>query len=429
MHIMIGNKFSVIFMTIIVLNINMTYSQRKDTNYDESKVLPYSLPSILTSQSGFNINNVADWEEFRRPEIINSFTSHVYGRVPGEIDTMLVEVTEQGTYLNGGANRMQVKLTFVKGEKEHKANLLLYLPSDRDKSPVFLGYNFQGNHAIADDEEVFITDSWVPVNKEIGVETNVAVKASRGTMSRRWPLEMIIEAGYGVATLYRGDIDPDKDDFSDGVHQLFYHKDQQKPHSDEWATIAAWSWGLSRVMDYLETVDKIDNEKVIVVGHSRLGKASLWSAATDKRFAASISNNSGAMGAALSRRKFGETVEVINTSFPHWFRGDFKKYSNKEYILPIDQHMLISLIAPRPVYVASATEDLWADPRGEFLSAKEASEVYNLYGIPGLSAIDMPQPEAPVIGEVSYHLRSGKHDIIQYDWEHYIKFAKYNNIE
>lgn len=180
-------------------------------------------------------------------------------------------------------------------------------------------------------------------------------------------------------------------------------------------------------MDYLEKDNEIDNEKVIVFGHSRLGKASLWAAATDNRFAGCISNNSGEMGAALSRRNFGETVEVINTSFPHWFCANFKKYSNKAYMSPVDQHMLISLIAPRPVYVASATEDLWADPKGEFLSAKEASVVYNLYGIQGLSSTAMPDPDSPVIGEVSYHLRTGKHDVTDYDWEQYIKFAKYNN--
>ena len=416
-------------LTLISLNIYPIHSQVSEVNYDESKVSPYSLPSILRSQGGIEIHNVSDWEEFRRPEIINSFVEHVYGRVPGEIDTMLINITEQGTYLNGAANRMQVTLTFVKDDKKHSADLLIYLPSNKEKAPIFLGYNFQGNHSIVSDEEVFITKSWVPINQSIGVETNIAVEHSRGSMSRRWPLEMIINEGYGIATLYRGDIDPDKDDFSDGVHPLFYHKNQQRPHKDEWGTIAAWSWGLSQVMNYLETVDKIDSEKVIVMGHSRLGKVSLWAAAIDKRFAASISNNSGAMGAALSRRNFGETVEVINTSFPHWFSGSFKKYTKKEYIMPIDQHMLISLIAPRPVYVASATEDLWADPLGEFLSAKEASVVYNLYDIQGLSSTQMPQPDSPIIGTVGYHLRTGKHDIIKYDWEQYIRFAKYNNIK
>lgn len=424
---MCKKRLITLLLTIFALSLCTSYSQDKKVNYEEDKVIPYSLPSILTSQSGVVINNVNDWEEFRRPEILYTFTNHVYGNIPGILDSMTVRLTEQGDCLNSLAKRKQVTLTFIKNGKELSTDLLIYLPKSVKKAPVFLGYNFQGNHTVANDKNIFITKSWVPLNEALGVTSNVASEESRGEMSRRWSVEKIIEAGYGLVTLYRGDIDPDKDDFSDGIHQLFYTRDQEKPEQDEWGTIAAWSWGLSRVMDYIETDEDIDHEKVIVFGHSRLGKASLWAAATDKRFAGCISNNSGAMGAALSRRNFGETVEVINTAFPHWFCGNFKKYSNKEYIMPVDQHMLISLTAPRPVYVTSATEDLWADPIGEFLSAKEASVVYNLYSIPGLSSTIMPKPDSPVIGEVSYHLRTGIHDVTDYDWEQYIKFAKYNN--
>lgn len=424
---MCKKRLITLLLTIFALSLCTSYSQDKKVNYEEDKVIPYSLPSILTSQSGVVINNVNDWEEFRRPEILYTFTNHVYGNIPGILDSMTVRLTEQGDCLNSLAKRKQVTLTFIKNGKELSTDLLIYLPKSVKKAPVFLGYNFQGNHTVANDKNIFITKSWVPLNEALGVTSNAASEESRGEMSRRWSVEKIIEAGYGLVTLYRGDIDPDKDDFSDGIHQLFYTRDQEKPEQDEWGTIAAWSWGLSRVMDYIETDEDIDHEKVIVFGHSRLGKASLWAAATDKRFAGCISNNSGAMGAALSRRNFGETVEVINTAFPHWFCGNFKKYSNKEYIMPVDQHMLISLTAPRPVYVTSATEDLWADPIGEFLSAKEASVVYNLYSIPGLSSTIMPKPDSPVIGEVSYHLRTGIHNVTDYDWEQYIKFAKYNN--
>lgn len=421
--------FLLSLLSVISFNVDKIYSQENNINYDEDKILPYSLPSILTSNGGFIISNIDDWEKYRKSEIINSFSDEVYGNIPGELDTVIAKVVEQGDYLNGAATRMQVTLTFIKNDKELSTDLLIYLPKNREKSPLFLGINFQGNHTVANDDKIFITKSWVPKNKEIGVESNVAVEQSRGTMSRRWPVDLIIESGYGVATLYRGDIDPDKDDFTDGIHQLFYSEGQSRPKNDEWGTIAAWSWSLSRVMDYLETVDKIDSEKVIVVGHSRLGKVALWAAANDNRFAASISNDSGAMGAAISRRKFGETVEAININFPYWFCDNFKKYSNNEHLLPVDQHMLISLIAPRPVYVASATEDLWADPKGEFLSAKEASKIYNMYGIEGLSSATMPQPDSPIIGAVSYHIRTGKHDITRYDWDQYIKFASFNNIK
>lgn len=421
-------KFSLTLaiVSFILLKPSVIFSQERDINYDESKVLPYSLPSILTSYSGMIINNSKDWQEFRKPELLNTFTHLVYGRVPGGAYTMKAEVTEEALYMDGAAKRRQVTITFEKNGKEIKADLIMYLPATKSNVSLFLGYNFQGNHTIADDKEIFITKSWVPVNEEIGVNTNVATEKSRGTMKNRWPVEDIVRAGYGVATLYRGDIDPDKDDLSDGIHNLFYEDGQTRPEPDEWGTIALWSWGLSRVMDYLETVEEINSEKIIVVGHSRLGKVALWAAATDNRFAASISNNSGAMGAALSKRNFGETVEVINTVFPHWFCDNFKKYSGKEYMLPVDQHMVISLIAPRPVYVASATEDLWADPKGEFLGIKEASVVYNMYGIQGLSSASMPEADAPIIGEVSYHLRTGNHNITRYDWEQYIRFAKHN---
>ncbi len=401
------------------------YAQRWNVNYDEAAVAPYSLPSVLRTDGGMMVSCVDDWETFRRPEILASCTHHLYGRVPGELDTMYATVKEEnGTALNGRAKRKQVTLTFVKGGRELSADLLIYLPAGNKKSAVFLGYNFWGNHAITNDSRVIIPSSWMADNKDLHILANRADEQSRGTMKRRWPLEQIIGSGYGVVTLYRGDIDPDRDDFSDGIHPLFYARGQERPRDDEWGTIAAWSWGLSRVMDYLETDTEIDHRKVILVGHSRLGKVTLWAAATDQRFAAAISNNSGAMGSALSRRNFGETVEVINTAFPHWFCGNFKKYSNREQMLPVDQHMVLSLIAPRPLYVASATEDRWADPKGEFLSAKEASVVYNLYGTEGLFAASMPQPDTPLIGTVSYHIRTGKHDIISFDWEQYIKFAR-----
>lgn len=413
------NKF--LLITALLQLFLPTYAQKWNVNYDEAIVAPYTLPPILKAQGGTLINNVEDWETFRKPEILFSSTHHIYGRVPEELDTMYVRVNEEGrTALNGKSKRKQVTLTFVKGEQELSVDLLIYLPIDKNKSAVFLGYNFLGNHTITDDPNVLF-------NKNL-ISPNIADVQTRGTMKRRWPLEQIVGAGYGVVTLYRGDVHPDLNDFSVGVHPLFYENGQERPHDDEWGTIAAWSWGLSRVMDYLETINEVDNEKVILVGHSRLGKVTLWAAATDQRFAAAISNNSGAMGSALARRNFGETVEVINTAFPHWFCGNFKKFSKKEFMLPVDQHMIMALIAPRPLYVASATEDLWADPKGEFLSAKEASVVYDLYGIKGLLDASMPQPETPLIGKVSYHIRTGKHDIIAYDWEQFIKFAKHNNI-
>ncbi len=399
-------------------------SAQFEPNYDESKVPEYRLPDVLKTFKGKKIKNTKQWEKKKRPELLDFFTQNMYGEVPGELNISSYEIIEENNNaLNGKAKRKQVMLTFKKENKELDFTILMYTPKTEEKVPLFVGYNFYGNHTITKDVNVIISDAWAQDNPSFGIINNQLTEQSRGARTNRWPIEKIIDSGYGLAVIYYCEVDPDTDDFSDGVHPFFYVDGQQQPAENEWGSISAWAWGLSRVMDYFEKDNDIDESRVVVFGHSRLGKTSLWAGASDERFAGVISNCSGCGGAALSKRRFGETVWRINRSFPHWFCKNFRIYSKNEESLPVDQHELIALIAPRPVYVASAEEDQWADPKGEFLSAYYASRVYKLYDKKGITKKEMPEVNQPIQNTVAYHIRTGKHDVTDFDWEQYIKWA------
>ncbi|WP_277134764.1 alpha/beta hydrolase family protein [Bacteroides congonensis] len=389
-------------------------------NYDESKVPVYTLPDVLTLTNGRKVTTKKEWVEKRRPELLRLFETQIYGKAPVRSkDLHFRLLNEDREALGGLATRKEVAVYLTKDEK-HYLTVLMYLPNRRKGTvPMFFGINFKGNHAIHPDEGITFP------SEERMIAYGRKRMFPRGSAASRWPVEMLMEHGYGLATFYRGDIDPDFDDgFQNGVHPLYYKKGQTRPAEDEWGTLAAWAWGMSCAMDYFETDKDIDAKRIAIFGHSRLGKTTLWAGAMDPRFALVISNDSGCGGAALSRRKFGETVRAVNCQFAHWFCRNFWQYNDKEDTLPVDQHELIALMAPRPVYIASAEEDRWADPKGEFLSGVYASPVYELFGLPGLPVKEMPAVNQPVLsGTIGYHIRSGKHDINLYDWTQFVKFA------
>jgi hypothetical protein len=392
------------------------------TNYDEAKVGDYTLPDPLLNADGTRVTSAEDWRQRRRAEVLDLFETHMYGRILPPRPQRAQVLEKSGNALGGKATRLQVAIEFD-SMPGVRLNLLLYLPNVHDGPvPCFLGLNFFGNAAASNETEVFMTDAWM--REAPHVKDHRLTPASRGVQAARWPAEQIIDAGFAMATVYYGDIDPDFDDgFKNGVHPFFH--DPAKPRSlDDAASIGAWAWGLSRTMDFLQTLTEIDPRRVCLTGHSRLGKTALWAGATDERFALVVSNSAGCGGPALSRRNFGESLAVMTRAFPHWLCTRAQQMAFTPDQFPLDQHMLVALIAPRPVFVSSKSEDLWCDPKGEFLGAMHADSVYRLLTGQGCDAKQMPAVDEAVMSRIGYLLRPGPHEITPEDWAVHLAFAK-----
>lgn len=389
-----------------------------DGNFDEARVAPYRLPDPLVMADGTAVRTAAQWRERRRPELVRLFENNIYGISPPAPRGMRFAVMETSANALGGlATRKQVSIHLDGTAGGPQMSVLIYLPAHaRGPVPMFVGPNFHGNQSISADPAIAITPNWVTPAE--GIAKNRATLHSRGTDASEWPIERILKAGYGVATYFTGDLYPDGDNqFAQSI-QPWYRTSPSAP--DHWGAIATWAWGLSRIYDYLATDHAVDAKRVIVIGHSRYGKAALWAGARDMRFAAVISNDSGEGGASLYRRNFGETIRVMNN---YWFAPTYKTFSEREAELPIDAHELIALVAPRPVYIGAASEDLWADSLGQFLAAKAAGPVYRLLGVEGLAADAMPAPGQAIQSRIAFHLRAGPHAITAWDWDNYLRFA------
>lgn len=390
-----------------------------DTNYDETKVGSYELPDPLRFDDGRTVTSPEMWQAMRRPELLEAFATNIYGRTPTIGFRLAAELTESDSpAFDGIATRRQITLRLFDEPIAPWIDLLIYLPNAATRPvPVFLGLSY-GNQ---------------------GVHADPAIKPSRdttphpGAHASRWPLRMILERGYGVATFAGADVEQDRhgsgslqqpDGWRAGIRGYWLAKSgRSEPDDDEWGSLGAWAWGLSRALDYLERDPEVDAKRVVVFGHSRTGKAALWAGAQDERFAVAISNNSGQGGAALARRRFGETVAASFALSGIWYCRNYARFGGNEAALPVDAHALIALIAPRPVYVASAVEDRWSDPMGEFLAARHAEPVYRLFGLTGLGVQEQPAPDQSIGETIGYHIRTGDHDITPFDWRQYLNFA------
>ena len=370
--------------------------------YGQSVIAATEIPDVLKMSDGSPVTSLAAWETKRRPEVLELMKTHVYGRNPVERPENLrfESLGEDKEMMDGKAIRKRVAICYKGPGGEGRIEVTAFIPKSEKPVPAF----------------VLICNR--PAGKNIDPE--------RKELSPFWPAENLIARGYAAIAYYNGDVDPDvHDGFTNGVHGVF-QPDPKVRTADSWGTIAAWAWGASRVMDWIETEKKINSAQVGVVGHSRGGKTALWCGATDQRFALTISNDSGCGGAKLNRMDLpkSESIARITKSFPHWFCSTFTKYGENLDALPLDQHMLIALMAPRLAYVASASLDDWAGQPGEFQSCVLASPVWKLYGKEGLVGTTFPAADTPMqAGYIGYHLRTGKHDLAIYDWDRYMDFA------
>ena len=415
--------------TLLLMLASTTFATAQnhdEANYDEAKIAAYTLPPLLIAKDGSQVATKEQWANKRRPEILELYRDYEFGHTPVIDDTPKFEVlSSKADALGGIATRKLVRITLPKHPQWPGIDMMLYTPNKVKAAPVFVGLSFGGNHAVSMETDIPLSTRWMRESKDKAIVNHRATEATRGTESSRWPLEMIIKAGYAVATAYYGDIEPDHPEgWKEGLRAAV-SKDGANTawKAGDWGAIGAWAWGVSRMLDYCETDAAVDAKHAAVIGHSRLGKTSLWAGAQDERFGIVISNNSGEGGAAITRRNFGETCKRITTSFPHWFCKTYGTYADRVNELPIDQHMLIALAAPRAIYIASAEDDKWADPHGEFLSGKHAGEVYALFGKKGVGVDAWPAVNQPVGDAIGYHLRTGKHDVTDYDWQQYLKFA------
>jgi hypothetical protein len=397
--------------------------QDAEANYDEARVPPYTLPPILVGTDGTTIRTKAAWLP-RRAELLDLFAAHMYGRTPAGLPTAEVSAVDAPVaVLDGRAWRQQWRLEW--GGKA-SVDVLVYRPRHDRQVPVFIGLNYYGNHAVDPDPAIRLSTQWMRASEANGIVNHRATEKSRGTTAGRWPIDLVIARDCAVMTAYYGDLAPDDPAVvRQGIAPLADGRQDGIPEAERWGAIGMWAWGLSQMRAAGGRMPGLDAGRSIVIGHSRLGKAALWAGVQDEAFAMVVSNDSGCAGAALSRRIYGETIGRITSSFPHWFCPKLSTYSGREAAMPVDQHQLLALVAPRALHVASAIDDRWADPRGEFLATQAADEVWRLHGLRGLGATEMPAVNTPVGSRVRYHVRTGGHDINRYDWEQYLDTVKF----
>jgi hypothetical protein len=387
------------------------------SNYDEAKVPPYTLPDPLVASDGGPVRDAQTWRTRRRPEIVGLYETQIYGRVPANVPKVAWEVVQSDPAARGGlAVSKRVVGRMGEAPEGPRINLTMYTPARAaGPVPLILLVNFGGGAGARGAAQPAAGAGAVP---------------GRGAPGAGEPLVAsdILARGWGYATVGYQDIQPDRaNSWNQGVIGLTLQPGQVQPGPDEWGTISAWAWGISRIVDYLETDPSVNAKQIALHGHSRLGKTVLWAAARDERIAAVFSSCAGEMGSALSRRDWGETVDDMAQNFGWQFAGNFQKWTGRWNDMPVDAHMLIALSAPRPVFITAGTTDQWADPVGEFLATVAAGPVYRLLGRKDLGVSALPPLDVPVTdGDLGWHYHTGGHTATPADWAAFLQFlSKY----
>lgn len=420
---------SILFTLFFVSILKPVYSQTRPNmpttvaktpvNYDEGLVGNYTLPDPLRLANGKVVDDTITWINQRRPELLTLFEELQFGKVPGPPAAMSYKIVETGSAFNNKALRKQITIYLTKDTADHKMNLLIYLPVHSGKpSPLFLTLSFVTNAMAVDDPAVKPGLAWIDGQKVVQTNSHFS----------KIDVEKFIDAGFGYATVYYGDIEPDfKKGIRHGIRSQYLKPGTTSPAADEWGAISAWSWGLSRVMDYFETDADIDAKRIALNGASRLGKTVLWTGARDERFALIIPSISGEAGASLSRRNYGETIKHITDTSRYFyqFAANYHGFADRVAELPMDSHMLIALIAPRPLLLQTGDEDYFSDPKGEFLAALAAEPVYRLFGKAGLGRTTLPEAgNTNLLNTLGYYMHKGGHTVLQEDYDIFIRFMQ-----
>jgi hypothetical protein len=419
---------SAVILLTITVSIRAGYGQAVQevkagipVNYDESLSGSYTLPDPLVFPDGRKVKNAKQWNKERRPQIVSLFEEFEYGKIPATPKNLSFDVFDKGTpALNGKAIRKQVTVYLTTDTSDHKMEVLIYLPADATGPvPVFFNVSFSPNVSVVDDPGIKAGFTWGSDGKKVPALLT-------GKFGRMDP-NMFLSQGIGFATVYYGDIEPDfADGVKYGIRGYYLKPGQDYPAPDQWGAISAWSWGLSRAMDYFQTDKQIDSKKIALFGVSRLGKTVLWTGCRDTRFGMVIASCSGEGGAAISRRWYGETIDHMThpTRYFYQFAGNWRNYKDDPSKSPVEANMLVALMAPRPLLLQTGDTDKWSDPKGEFVAAAAAGPAYELLGKKSLGTDVYPPAGTPILNDLGYYMHAGGHGAMPADYEIFIRFLK-----